>query len=73
MYDKPYERYKWTAEQLYTDTEYLHLTARLRQAAPDFQAAMNQLSPEHRQNVTEYLGILAELQDRSVQIACMAP
>lgn len=68
-----YERYKWTQQQLDTDAEYLHLLVKFQEAQADFRAAMETLTPEHRQNVTEYLGLLGELQDRSVQIACMAP
>ena len=68
-----YERYKWTWEQVEVDDEYRFLMEKLREAQADLRAAMVRLSPEHRQNVTEYLGLLAELQDRAVQIACMAP
>ena len=68
-----YERYKWTWEQVEADDEYRFLMEKFREAQADLRAAMDRLSPEHRQNVTEYLGLLAELQDRAVQIACMAP
>ena len=55
------------------DVEYLHLMEKFREAQADFRAAMETLTPEHRQDVTEYLGLLAELQDRAIQLACMAP
>ena len=61
MFDKAHERYKWIRRQEETDEEYLYLMERLRQAMPGFQAAMNVLSPEHRENITEYLGILEEI------------
>ena len=53
--------------------EYLYLLERLRQAQPDFAAAMALLPPEHRESVTEYLGILAELYDRITEICCYVP
>lgn len=68
-----HERYKWIKRQLEEDPEFLHLQDRLREAAPDFSAAMDALSPEHRQSITEYLGILAELSDRTVEICCLMP
>ena len=73
MFDKAHERYKWIKNQQETDEEYLHLMERLRQAMPGFQAAMNVLSPEHRENITEYLGILGELSDRTTEICCYMP
>ncbi len=68
-----YDRYQWTQEQQFTDAEYLYLLGKFRAAQADFRAAADTLTPEHRQNVTEYMGLLAELQDRAIQIACMAP
>ena len=73
MENKAHARFKWIREQLDTDGEYLHLMERLRKAAPDFAAAMNVLPPEHRDSVTEYLGILAELSDRTTEICCYVP
>lgn len=73
MEKKAHERYKWIRQQLETDAEYLHLTERLRQATPDFQAAMNALSQEHRDSIIEYLGICEELSQRSTEICCYMP
>ena len=73
MENKAHERYKWLNRQLETDEEILHLMQRLRQAQPDFQAAMNALSQDHRDSITEYLGILAELSDRTTEICCYVP
>ena len=73
MSDKAHERYKWLKQQQEEDTEYLYLMERLRQAHPDFAAAMNFLPPEHRESVTEYLGILEELSDRTTEICCYMP
>ena len=73
MNQTAYERYQWTQEQQFTDVEYLHLMEKIREAQADFRAAMEDLTPERRQDVTEYLGLLAELQDRAIQLACMAP
>ena len=66
-------RYKWIHSQMEEDAEFLHLRERLRQAGPDFQAAMDALSPEHRQSITEYLGILGEISDRITEISCYVP
>ena len=73
MNQTAYERYNWTQEQHFADAEYLYLMEKFRKAQADFRAAVDTLTPEHRQSVTEYLGLLAELQERSIQIACMAP
>ena len=73
MFDKAHERYKWIQHQVQTDGEYLHLMERLRQATPDFQAAMNALSQEQRDSVIEYLGICEELSQRTTEICCYMP
>ena len=73
MFDKAHDRYRWIKQQVETDEEYLHLMGRLRQAMPDFQAAMNTLPQEHRDAITEYLGILGELSDRTTEICCYMP
>ena len=68
-----HERYKWIHRKLEEDPEFLLLRERLREAEADFLAAMEALSPEHRQSVTEYLGILGELSDRLTEICCYVP
>ena len=73
MENKAHQRYKWLCQQREEDAEYLHLLERLRQAQPDFADAMELLPPEHRESVTEYLGILAELYDRVTEICCYVP
>ena len=73
MENLAHERYKWICRQLEQDAEYLHLLNRLRDAAPDFQIALDALSPAHRQSITEYLGILGELSERTKEIGCYAP
>ena len=73
MIDKAHERYKWIKNQQETDEEYLHLIERLERAKPDFRRAMEALSQEHRDSITEYLGILGELSDRTTEICCYLP
>lgn len=73
MENMAYERYKWINRQLEEDEELLCLLERLRNAQPEFQVAMETLSPENRQNVTEYLGILGEITDRITELCCCAP
>lgn len=73
MENLAHERYKWIHRQMEEDAEFLHLLERLREAGPDFQAAMDALSPEHRGSVNEYLGILGELSDRITEICCYVP
>ena len=73
MEDKAHERFKWILQQSEQDEEYLYLMERLRQATPDFQAAMNALSQEHRDSIIEYLGICEELSERTTEICCYMP
>ena len=73
MENKAHERYKWIKQQVEIDEEYLHLMRRLRENEPAFQAAMNALSREHRESITEHLGILAELSDRTTEISGYVP
>ena len=73
MFEKAHERYKWIKRQVELDEEYLHLMGRLRESEPEFQSAMAVLSPEQRDAVIEYLGILAELSDRTTEICCYMP
>lgn len=73
MSDKAHERFKWIKRQVEEDEEYLYLMERLRRATPDFQAAMHALSPEQQDSVIEYLGILAELSDRTTELCCYMP
>lgn len=73
MENKAHERYKWIKQQLETAGEYLHLMERLRENEPAFQAALDTLSPEHRESILEHLGILGELSDRTTEICCYMP
>ncbi len=73
MEDKAHERFKWILQQSEQDEEYLYLMERLRQATPDFQAAMNALSQEHRDSVIEFFGICEELSQRTTEICCYMP
>lgn len=73
MENNAHERYKWINRQLETDEEILHLMQRLRENMPAFQAAMNALPQEHRESITEHLGILAEISDRTTEICCYVP
>jgi hypothetical protein len=73
MENKAHERYKWIRGQEDTDGEYRHLLQRLRENGPAFQAAMEALPQEHRESVTEHLGILAELYERITEICCYVP
>ena len=73
MEDKAHARFKWIGQQVETDEEYQHLLERLRQATPDFQAALNALPQEHRDSVIEYLGICEELSARTTELCCYMP
>ena len=73
MPDKSYERYKRVRSQLETDGEYRYLLRRLEECTPAFGEAVAALSPGHRDAVMEYLGILAELDARAVELACFGP
>ena len=73
MSDNSYQRYKWVRSQLETDVEYQYLLRRLGECAPAFGEAVAALSPDHRDAVMEYLGILAELDARVLELACFCP
>ena len=70
---KAHARYKWIKQQVEADEEYRHLLERLRQAKPDFLAALNALTPEQRDSVIEYIGICEELSERTTEICCYMP
>ena len=73
MQDKSYERYKRLNEEIWADEEIIHLAERLQEAEPGYRDAMNALSPEHRENMTEYLGTLGEIYDRITEICSFLP
>ena len=73
MPDRSYERYQKLNEEIWADREIIHLMERLRKAEPGYRDAMNALSPEHRRNMTEYLGTLREIYDRITEICSFLP
>ena len=73
MENKAHERYKWLCLQMEEDEELLYLRERLRQAQPDFLAAMEALPPDLRENVTEFIGILGEISHRMTELCCYVP
>ncbi len=68
-----YDRYKWIEKQLEADEEYQLLMRRLRENEPAFHAALDTLTPEHREAIVEHMGICAEMAERTTEIACFGP
>lgn len=73
MIQRAYERYCWIFEAKESDPEYLALRQRFLAQEPEFRALMQALPPAKRQVINEYLGILAELEERAMELACFAP
>lgn len=73
MIQRAYERYCWILEAKESDPEYLSLRQRFLDQEPEFRALMQGLPLEQREVITEYLGILAELEERAMELACFAP
>ena len=73
MPETAHKRYLAVNKAIETDGEYLFLQTRLRDNAPRFNAVMDSLTPQQQEIITEHLGICAELQERTVEIACFLP
>ena len=73
MENKAHERFKWICLQVEEDGEMLFLREKLRQAQPEFLFALNALPPELQENITEYIGILGEISERTMEICCYVP
>ena len=70
MIKKAYDRYRDLQVQLETDSEYIELEKRRRDAEPAFLSALEALNREHRQAVIAYLGILEEKNLRERELGC---
>lgn len=73
MLQNAYLRYCYIMEKLETDPEYLEMERRLVAQESAFRELRESLSPGQREVLTEYLGLLAELEERAMEIACFAP
>ena len=69
MTENPYARYCALEEVIAQDDEYCDLKRRLEKASPAFESAVAQLSPENQAHITEYIGILSEIQQRITELA----
>ena len=69
MKDKIYHRYCAMEAMIAQDEEYCYLKQRLEEVSPGFESAVSQLTPQAQAAVTEYLGILAEIQQRITELA----
>lgn len=68
-----FHRYLWVQDRLESDREYAALLRRQQELEPVFQAVFRSLSEPDRAILTEYLGLLAELENRALELACFAP
>lgn len=57
--------------QLGTDSEYAALTQTYTEACQAFQLVVSALKPSQREIIYQYLGILAEMQMREIELALM--
>lgn len=73
MLEQAYQRYEYIRRAQESDPEYLALRQRFLDQEPEFRALMQGLPPAKRQVINEYLGILAELEERAMELACFAP
>ena len=70
MTEKDYTRYCAIEVRLKNDDEMKVLKHRLEAASADLDSVLSRLSNGEQAAVTEYLGILAEIQQRIVELAC---
>lgn len=73
MLKKAAGRYASMRRELETDTEYRALSQRLAELEPQFRAAVELLPEEHRDTITEFIGIYGEMAERETEIACWLP
>ena len=65
-------RYLQLQAMLEADEEYISLTDRREAILPALMAALDALPEAQRDAVTEYLGLCAELENRTMELACTA-
>ena len=65
-----YVKFQKLQTELNQDPEYLALEEQRRKAEPEFLRTLNGLSPERRQVVIGYLGILEEKGMREIELTC---
>ena len=63
-------RYLQLQATLEADEEYISLTNRREAILPALMAALDTLPEAQRDAVTEYLGLCAELENRTMELAC---
>ena len=73
MLEQAYKRYEYIRKAQESDPEYLALRQRFLDQEPEFRAVMQVLPSGQREVINEYLGILAELEERAMELACFAP
>ena len=65
-------RYLQLQAMLEADEEYISLTDRREAILPALMAALDALPEAQRDAVIEYLGLCAELENRTMELACTA-
>ena len=65
------EKYKTLLRIMETDPEYAALTSNFKEIQQAWQAAVSELEPAKREIMHEYLGALAEMQMREIELALM--
>ena len=72
MLKEAYARYCAIEEQLVNDKELGALKQRLAEESAALNRILDRLSEEDRAVISEYLGLLAEIEQRTVDLSCFS-
>ena len=72
MLKEAYARYCAIEEQLVNDKELGALKQRLAEESSALNRVLDRLSEEDRAVISEYLGLLAEIEQRIVELSCFS-
>ena len=72
MLKEAYARYCAIEEQLVNDKELGALKQRLAEESAALNRVLDRLSEEDRAVISEYLGLMAEIEQRTVELSCFS-
>ena len=72
MLKEAYARYCAVEEQLVNDKELGALKQRLAEESSALNRVLDRLSEEDRAVISEYLGLMAEIEQRIVELSCFS-
>lgn len=73
MIEKATRRYEQIQEALVTDEEYRYLEEQRQMLETEFHGVLTVLTEEQRAAISAYIGICAEMTERTVEVACFLP